>query len=224
MKDLRRLVSSVVMGSFAVAALIGIVALLGGGDFGETEGRVLLTTVVVGTESVAVLCYLAVSGRFAVVGLAGGAASLVASGLALWLTWGGDDPSSVWEAFGVAVTLAASLAQACLLLSLAARNGVGAGLAATLLAIAVVAVMVVVPIVGEGDVGDGYWRTFGVVAILDALGTVVTTATNAARRRDPSPASLLLTAEAQARLVTAARDRGTSPSELLNEALDAYLS
>ena len=91
MKDLRRLVVTLVIGSFSVAALLGIIALLGGGELGETEGRVLLTTVIVGVESIAVLCYLAVAGkRSALVGLAGGVVSLVPFSLALWLTWGGE--------------------------------------------------------------------------------------------------------------------------------------
>ena len=72
MKDFSRLVTTLVIGSFSVAALLGIIALLGGGELGETEGHVLLTTVIVGVESIAMLCYLAVSGRpTAIVGLVG---------------------------------------------------------------------------------------------------------------------------------------------------------
>ena len=61
MKGFRRIVVILVIGSFSVAALLGIIALLGGGELGETEGKVLLTTVIVGVESIAVLCYLAVA-------------------------------------------------------------------------------------------------------------------------------------------------------------------
>jgi len=43
----RRVVTTLTIGSFSVAALMGIVALLGGGDFGENEARVLLTTLTV---------------------------------------------------------------------------------------------------------------------------------------------------------------------------------
>ncbi|HUR13451.1 MAG TPA: hypothetical protein VM097_03040 [Mycobacteriales bacterium] len=222
MKDLRRVVSTVVIGSFSLAALIGILALLSGGDFGETEGRILLTTVVVGTESVALLCYLALNGhRFAVVGVVGAAVSLVAFSLALWGTWGGDD-QTVLEVFLVALTIAASLAQASLLLALAGRQRVSTPLLGTLAAIAVVALMITIPVVGDGDVGDGYWRLLGVVAILDALGTVVLTAVAAFRRRPDS--SVGLSAEVQQRLVDAARERGTSPSLLVSDALDAYLA
>ena len=88
MKDMRKFVVRLVIGSFSIAAILGIVALLGGGDFGDTQGRVLLTTVIVGVESIAVLCYLAVTGRpTAIVGIVGGIVSLVPFGLALWMTW-----------------------------------------------------------------------------------------------------------------------------------------
>jgi hypothetical protein len=224
MSDLRRVVSRVVIVSFSVAALMGILALLSGGDFGETEIRVLLTTVIVGTESVAMLCYLASFGkRFAAVGYVGAPLSLAAAALALFLTWGGDSDDSTVKAFGVSLALAASLAQASLLLSV--RRQVSAALAGTLAAVGVVALMVVGAIVQEGDVGgDGYWRLLGVVAILDVLGTVVLTATGALRRdehEDPGP---LLSPLVQTRIITAARDRGTSPDQLVSEALDAYLS
>ncbi|HSV41073.1 MAG TPA: hypothetical protein VLI04_20095 [Nocardioidaceae bacterium] len=229
MKDLRRLVSTVVIVSFSLAALMGIAALLSGGSFGETEGRILLTTVVVGTESVAMLCYLAlVGGRFAPVGGIGALVSLVAFGLALYLTWANDifDGDGPWKLFGIAVTVAASLAQMSLLLALAGKRDVGLGLVATLLAIAVVAVMIIVPIVSGGeDLGDGYWRAFGVVAILDVLGTVVLTAVGAFRRRtDDDMEPKLLSAAVESRLVDAAQARGMSPSQLLSELLDSFIT
>ena len=68
----RRLVVFLTIGSFSIAALMGVIALLGGGSFGEREGQVLMTTLIVGTTSVAMLCYLATSGtRFQVVGASG---------------------------------------------------------------------------------------------------------------------------------------------------------
>ena len=226
MKDLRRIVSTLVIGSFSLAALIGIVTLLRGGDFGDTEIHVLLTTVIVGVESVAVLCYLAVSGhRLAVVGLVGAAASFLASALALWMTWGGNDSSGASDTFGVALTIAASLAQVSLLLSLAGRDRAGAALVGTLLAIAVLAGMIVLPIVDDTGLGDGYWRAFGVVAILDVLGTVVLIAVGVFRKRpSETAADHVLTSAVEQRLLDAARERGTSPSQLVSDALDAFLS
>jgi len=229
MRDLRRAVVNSIIGSFSLAALVGIVALLGGGSFGQTEGRILLTTLIVGLQSVAALCYLSLSGhRLAPVGVAGGVVSVVASGLALVLTWGGDSEGAV-RAFGVAVTIAASLAQASLLLALAGRERVDALLGATLAAITIVALLVLVPILDVGDPGGGFARVLGVLAILDVLGTVLVSATALfGRGRTPGPRTSdteprLLSPALEVRLRDAARDRGTSPSQLISDALDNYL-
>lgn len=224
MKDLRRLVVTLVIGSFSVAALLGILALLGGGELGETEGRVLLTTVIVGAESIAVLCYLAVAGKAsALVGVAGGLISLVPFSLALWLTWGGREPDGVWDTFGVSVTLSATLAHACLLLALD-RGRRRLLLAGTLAAMAIVAAMICNAIVNGENLGDLYWRTFGVVAILDVLGTVVFAALGIfGRRARPDDEPDLLTPALESRIIEAARSRGVSPSQLISDALDHYL-
>lgn len=73
--------------SFSVAALVGIIALLGG-DFGETQGRVVLTTVLVGAFSITALCHLAVADRamrlVASVGLLASGAGLVLGLVVIW--------------------------------------------------------------------------------------------------------------------------------------------
>lgn len=229
MRDLRRIIVALVIGSFSLAALLGIAALVGGGEFGETEGQVLLTTLVVGIESVAVLCYLTVAGhRLAFVGLAGGLVSLVATGTALLLVWGYDDSfdSDIWQLLGIAVTLAASLAQASLLLGLVRRPRLQVPLWLTLGAAAVVALMIVGPILQESDPGGDYWRVFGIVAILDVLGTLVLVALAAFGRRE-APVSLRETSqlvalppETQRRILETAGTRGVTPAVLVAEALD----
>jgi len=223
-KNLRRLVVTLVIGSFSVAALLGIIALLGGGELGETEGRVLLTTVIVGVESIAVLCYLAVAGkRSALVGLAGGLISLVPFSVALWLTWGGSDPQRLWDVFGVGVTIAATLAHACLLLALD-RGRLRLLLVGTLVAMAVVAAMISNAIINGEDLGDLYWRWFGVVAILDVLGTVVFAALGIfSGRAKPDGEPGLMTPALESRVVDAARSRGVSPTQLITDALDDFL-
>ena len=224
MKDLRRLVVTLVIGSFSIAALLGIIALLGGGELGETEGRVLLTTVVVGVESIAVLCYLAVAGkRAALVGLAGGLISLVPFALAMWFTWGGSEPQWLWNVFGVSITVAATLAHACLLLALD-RGRLRLVLAGTLVAMAIVAGMISNAIVNGDHLGDLYWRTFGVVAILDVLGTVVFAALGLFSRRATAAGEPdLMTPALESRVLDAARSRGVSPAQLISDALDDFL-
>ena len=225
MKDLRRVVATIVVVSFSAASLMGIIALLRGGEFADTETKVLLTTVIVGIESVAVLCYLAVARHKLVgVGIAGGVVSLVAFVTALVLAWGGADldDEALWKTFGVACTIAACLAQACLLLALVGRRRVGFALAATLVAIGLVATMLVIPIVDGSGLSDGYWRIFGVIAILDVLGTVVLTAIAAfgGRAREDD----VLTAELEARVRRMAAERGVAPTDLVSQALDQLVS
>jgi hypothetical protein len=225
-KNVRSLVTAIVIGSFSVAALLGIIALLGGGELGETEGHVLLTTVIVGVESIAMLCYLAVSGRpTAIVGVVGALVSLVPFGIALALTWGGyDGDAPVWDVFGVTVTIAATLAHACLLLALDHGRRVLL-LAATLAAMAIVAVMICNAIVNGEDLGDLYWRTFGVVAILDVLGTVVFAALGIfGRRAQPDGEPDLMTPALESRVIDAAQSRGVSPGQLISDALDSFLA
>ncbi len=225
MKDVRRLVAALVIGSFSIAALFGIIALLGGGELGETEGKVLLTTVIVGVESIAMLCYLAVSARrTAVVGIVGALVSLVPFGIALALTWGGyDGDAPVWDVFGVSVTIAATIAHACLLLSLHQGRRTLL-LVSTLLAMVVVAAMICNAILDGENLGDLYWRLFGVVAILDVLGTVVYTALGVfSRRRADDGEPDLLTPALESRVVDAAQARGVSPSQLISDALDSFL-
>ncbi|MER3388946.1 MAG: hypothetical protein RJQ01_02830 [Microcella sp.] len=169
--------------SFSGAALVGIIALLGG-DFGETQGKILLTTVLFGAFSITALCHLAIADRaMRLVGMSG----LLASGVALvtglvliWRDWADSDLEVWFRVFAAGGILAVSFAHANLLLLLVGRRraAIRWGLAATLVAIAVVAVMLILPIVTDGgipgeDAADVYWRVFGVIAILDVLGTVV---------------------------------------------------
>jgi hypothetical protein len=225
MKNLRGLVTKLVIASFTIAALLGIIALLGGGAFGDTEAKILLTTVIIGVESLAVLCYLSVAERPAwLVGVLGGAVSLVPFGIALWLTWADlDDADDLWQAFGSGVTIAASLAQVCLLLALVGRHRIGPALISTLVAIAVVAGMIIVAIVDGSGLDDTFWRIFGVVAILDVLGTVVLSALAAFGNGRPSGEPELMTTAVESRVIEAAAKRGMSPSDLISQALDDFL-
>ena len=226
MKDLRSIVVRLVVVSFSVAALLGIAALLGADVLGETGARVLGTTCVVGVESIAVLCYLAVGGtRRQMLGVAGGLISLVPFGIMLWLIWAGEfDLDITLRVFGVGLTTAASLAQACLLAAVAdqPRPRVKPLLTATFAAMVVLAVMIVIPIVSASDPGDWYWRVLGIVAILDVLGTILVIAlqkfSGASSTSVPEPS--VITTAAESRLADAAHKRGTTPSALLDELLD----
>lgn len=255
MKELRRYVVTAVIGSFSLAALMGILALLGAGEFGDGEARVLMTTVVVGIESVAMLCYLALAGhQLAAIGGVGATVSLVATASALASVWGSEYDD--WKLLAVSVVVAATFAQASLLIALVEGSRYDAGLGWTLLAATVVATMVVASILNEDVFSDGYLRVLGIVAILDVLGTVVLIALGAvgravARAGGPGegpdrPArlarsnveeaaaekgatsaaadDLVLEPAVRARLRSVAAQRGTSPSQIVDAALDDFLA
>jgi hypothetical protein len=178
MADFRRIALFVTIGSFSVAAFMGVVALLGGGDFGEGEARVLLTTLLVGVTSIAVLCYLATAGTaYALVGAVGAVCAIPTLLTGLVLVWSDDWSEGTGQAFGVGSTVSASLAQVSLLLVLASSAApyVRRLLSVTLVAVAWVAVHVSVLII-DFTASDGSLRLLGVVAILDVLGTVAVAA------------------------------------------------
>ncbi len=188
LRGLRRLAVIVVIVAVSISAVLGIVLLLTGG-WGDLQGRILLTTIVIAAFATTALCHLAQVNRpLRVVGFTGIAASVGALIPVLWIIWGDWGVWGVfgsvgydwlWKSFAVLGILAASLAQANLLLLLASRRqrAVRLVLCVTLAAIAGVALMIWLPVLTDGEVpgdfGDSYWRIFGVVAILDVLGTIV---------------------------------------------------
>ena len=169
--------------SFSLAAIVGIIALLSG-DFGETQGRIVLTTLLLGATSITALCHLAIADRamriVGFVGLAASTVTLIAGLVLIWRDWDSPGFDEWFKAFATAGIIAVSFAHANLLLLLAGRRRpvIRYGLMITLVMIATVAIMIILPILSEGEIpGVGneewYWRLFGVVGILDVLGTVV---------------------------------------------------
>ena len=227
----RRIVVRLTIGSFSLAALMGVAALLRPGRFGDTENRILLTTLIVGVTSVLMLCYLAPAGeRSALVCVAGGVAALVAAGCALvmiWAHWQHDPGTLLLRTSLVSGVLALTLAQFALLLSVVRRRpSVVRLLGATLVAGSVLAGLVIALILGWNP-GDTAGRLIGVVAILDVLGTVVTMALGifGAEPRPADDASLPVTLPpAVAEAVRArATESGRAPEDVVLDAVRAYV-
>jgi len=201
LKGLRRAAIIVVIASLVVAALLGIIAIVGG-NFGELQGRILMTTLAIGAFGMTILCHLAIVARAArVVGYIGIAASLLAMLPALvliWTDWGfGSQVDGWWKMLWIFTVLALSLAQANLLLLLVTRpqQAVRVVLWITLGMVALLAVLIILPIVTDGQIPGGnedYWRVVAVVAILDVLGTITSPVVGAVLRSkggSPAPAS-----------------------------------
>ena len=227
----RTMVVRTTIGAFSLAALLGIVALVGGRAFGSIEGRFLLTTLLAGVVSVLVLCYLLTAGtRYQLVGVLGGAVVLVPLVTALFLIWYDyetDPPEALARTFGVGAVAAVTLAQASLLLAIGATAGpvVRRILLATLALAGILAVQVSALVLGL-DAHADYLRLLGVVAILDVLGTVVVAALTrfgAGTRRPASVATVVLPASVVARAGERALATGRSVEEVVASAVEAYL-
>ena len=216
---------------------MGILALLTGGSFGEGEGRILLTTLIVGCASICVLCYLAAAGTsWAVVGVLGAVALIVPVTTSLVLVWTDWDlfdsgTGDILKAFGVGVVAAATLAQICLLLALAGRRpSLRFVLWSTVGLAALLAILVSVIILGE-EGADDLWRILGVIAILDVLGTLVTIALarfGGHSESEPvdapgSSVRVTLSSRHAVAIEELARGTGRTPDDLVGEAVDRYL-
>lgn len=236
----RRAAIIAVIASLAIAALLGIIALLSG-EFGEVQGKVLLTTLTIAGFGTTALCHLAVVTRSVrIVGFAGIAASVGAAICAfvlIWVDWSSwwEQTEWWWKSLGIFSILAVSLAQANLLLLLTGRPQrlIRIALAVTLGAIAVVAVMVGLPILTDGEIpgdnGDTYWRIFGVIAILDALGTIALPVLGLVLRGSAAPTShpqrlaLELPPELAARVDEAAAQAGVPREQFALDAIERAL-
>lgn len=222
--------------SLSITAVIGIATLLTG-DFGDTQSRILGTTLLIAAFSITSLCHLAVAGRalriVGYVGIAVSVVALIAGVVLIWRDWGDYGSLDVlFKAFAIFSILAVSFAHANLLLLLGERKRpvIRIGLFVTVGLIAVVASMLILPILTDGDIpgdNDDYWRVFGVVAILDALGTIVLPVMSRFLRDDPGAAiptvlTLSLSPELSAELDVAAAARSISREQAALDAIRGY--
>jgi hypothetical protein len=187
-KGVRRIAIWTVIISLVVTALIGIYTIVGG-EFGETQGKVMLTTLAVAGFSILALCHLAVFGRdVKVFGWVGIGTSGVALGLAATLIWWNwtdfmSEPRDLYlnltKSFAVSALVAVSLAHANLMLLLqnSPLRWIRTALSVALVFITIVPALVLPVILTDGtfppmSFQDVYWRFFGVILILDALATI----------------------------------------------------
>jgi hypothetical protein len=187
-KGVRRIAIWTVIISLVVTALIGIYTIVVG-EFGETQGKVMLTTLAVAGFSILALCHLAVFGRdVKVFGWVGIGTSGVALGLAatlIWWDWSDymSEPRDLYlnltKSFAVSALVAVSLAHANLMLLLqnSSLRWIRTALSVALVFITIVPALVIPVLLTDGtfppmSFQDVYWRFFGVILILDALATI----------------------------------------------------
>ena len=203
-KGVRRIAIWTVIISLVVTALIGIYTIVSG-EFGETQSKVMLTTLAVAGFSILALCHLAVFGRdVKVFGWVGIGTSGVALGLAATLIWWNwtdymSEPRDLYlnltKSFAVSALVAVSLAHANLMLLLqnSSLRWIRTALSVALVFITIVPALVIPVLLTDGtfppmSFQDVYWRFFGVILILDALATIalpVTTLIVRSQRKSP---------------------------------------
>lgn len=188
LKGFRRAAVWTIIVSLVIAAGIGIATIVSG-NFGELQGKVLLTTLAVAAFAILALCHLAVLGRdvkiVGWIGIGTSALALTAGIILIWWSYDSymDYPGQVYmtitKIFTTATLLAVSFAHANLMLLLASTpiRWMRIALDLNLVLIGLVPLLVIPIILTEGtfppaSLSDVYWRFFGVVLILDALGTV----------------------------------------------------
>jgi peptidoglycan/LPS O-acetylase OafA/YrhL len=172
--DVRRLLLGAVVVSLVATAAIAIATLLAG-DFGETEGRVLLTTASISFFGLLSLApgVLLEQGRLRPLALAGLALAGLGFVLALNLIWLQWDDAEDWSWKSLVVVVAAALAatQASGVES-RRRDGDGPWVRRLALAshssVAATAALVSIAALWEVD-DDGYYRALGAVAVANVL-------------------------------------------------------
>ena len=185
LKGVRRVAVWTIIVSLVIAALIGIATIVSG-EFGELQAKVLLTTLAVAGAAILALCHLAVLGRdvkvLGWIGIGTSAVTLAAASILIWWNWSDTEnmygSSSVYmnitKLFAISLLLAVSFAHANLMLLLATAPFKWMRV---VLDLNLVLIGIVPLILSDGgfppqSLSDMYWRFFGVVLILDALGTV----------------------------------------------------
>lgn len=228
----RRIIVALTIGSFSIAALMGISALLGAGDFGNTEWQILGTTVLMGCSSLLVLSYLATAGTpYVAFGGLGALADAVVVTTALVMIWADTTggPDGLLKAFGVATVVAITLAQVCLLAVAVRRRPSLAPLLWGTTAVATVLAAIVTAAILGSDIGETGVRILGVVAIIDVLGTIVTIALAVfgdSPNRTPisGPLQVELGADLAERLRRRAAETARPASDLAAEAVESWLA
>lgn len=186
---MRRLVLRVFLASIAVNAAIAIYALLSE-DFGNVEGKILLTSLgVSGASVLALACGPARERRrLGPVPAAGAALSIAGFALLVAGIWNEFEIVPLWKTAGTLIAFATALAHASVLAlcRLAPRYAWTFG-ASFVLALALAAA-VSLGICGEFD-DEWYWRAVGVASVLLAAFTLAVPVLHVASRREVAAAT-----------------------------------
>jgi hypothetical protein len=174
----RRLVLFGVAGSLSATALLAVGILLFG-DFGEREGRILLTTVLLAGYGLLALpaAYLIDRRSLPALATAVVALSVLGFALALAAVWAGDDPpEGLWKTLATVTAFAVAATQTAALARRPSRL-----FATSTLLVLVLAAMASAAAWAEIE-STGYYRALGALAVLDVLAVALQPILGLARR------------------------------------------
>jgi len=176
--SIRRVFLVSLIASLSISALIAIFVFLFG-NFGETEFKLLFTTLTVGGYSLTGLCSSVLYDRRKYLPLA--FSGIIVSAIGFLITvgaiWEIVDFDDVWKSVIIFIILAVSIAHSSLLLlARSTKNSVNVCLSATIIFIVIVALMLIYLVLNEFPhrTDEFFYRLLGVFAVLDVLGTIVT--------------------------------------------------
>ncbi|MCX2718640.1 hypothetical protein [Lentiprolixibacter aurantiacus] len=162
--------------ALVISAVIGIVIFLVG-DFGETEIKLLFTTLAIGGFSLTGLSSSTIHNRagfrsFALIGML---ISVLAFLTTIITIWDIIDPDYMWQTVLIFIILSVSIAHISLLFQISPKtNKVKYALIGTIVFISIVALMLIKSTINKFEENEFYFRLLGVFAILDVLGTIAT--------------------------------------------------
>lgn len=162
--------------ALSVSALIGIFIFLVG-DFGETEIRLLLTTLTIGGYSLTGLCSATIQKQsylnsFSTIGML---ISIIGFVVTVGTIWEIIDFNDIWKTMVVFIILSVAIAHISLLLLVSPKTeNVRYSLIATIVFVTIVALMLIKSTMTEFEESEFYFRLLGIFSILDVLGTIAT--------------------------------------------------
>ena len=168
----------VLLGSLGIAALLGVIALVGG-DLGETEARILVSTLAFAVFSGTGLASAVRLDRrlYRWVGVAGIGASLVALLLSLIGIWSEPSDEYFWRPWAAFSITALLLGYGSLVLLIRPRQRAASlllGGTVVCLALVWVLAMVLTWVEFQGESGETIGRLLGALGILTVFGTLAT--------------------------------------------------
>lgn len=166
--------------ALSIGAIIGIFIFLVG-DFGETEVKLLFTTLALGGFSLTGLCSTSIQKRidlksFSNIGIT---ISVIGFFITLAIIWEIVTLDYSWKTMLVFIILSLAIAHISLLLQIKPKtNSIKYSLIGTIIFIALVAMMLIKSTLTKFEESEIYFRLLGIFSILDVLGTIVTPVLN----------------------------------------------